>query len=944
MKTKHILLFLSFWAVARFALAVPHPAPFVWIDESGTGRHTFVCFRYDIEINTLPQHAELNLFADSYYKLYVNGHFVNFGPSRFYPENPRFDTYKLEPWLKKGKNTIGVLVLSNGMNTYQLVKNIGGFAAWGEIEADGNTFALATPGQWKCRRCEAWDAQTPKFSFAQGAVEVYDARKEIHGWNLPDVDLTGWKTPVVLKNQQAWGPLRPRTIEPLRHREIIPRSLLGIYNLQNEEEIYSFSLLAPDATKEDMNEDNRAFAYTWIYSPVDQQVDAGTWWGEHYLNGEGPLKDNGKPESRNNRINRTLSLKKGWNYLFVKYDLVWAYWSFFLSLPRDAGLIVAADKRTDSDLVFMTAGPFAGKERKKIQALTLPLKSPDELPRLSQAWKPKFKTDVAINPAQQIAWSTLNGQIAHHPALVTDIQIDTGGVAVLFDLGGNTHGRPFIEFSAPEGTVFDIGWEEDLCDNRLNVLKRSGVNTAARYTAAGGEGRFETFRPYGHRYLQINIYNNTSPVMLKRAGTIEHVYPLDKRGSFRCSDAMLNAIWELGWRTIRICADDVYIDPFRERGLYAGDLLAQTTLAYVTSGDTRLMRQSLEQIQGLYREALRDFTDQPTDRHGIRILSDYPVISFVNLCWYGNLTGDWDFVRESYPAYKAMMDSLMLEKGADGVYEHKGAFIEWIPINRNGKLAAMHALMAEAYLRMSELAGRFGYTDDSSRYALVHSELVETLQTRFWSADKGAFFDGYLDGKPMDSFFPASSAWPSLYGYTTPSQEAALSKFYASALADIGNVSRQGTATPYGGMYILGALYRQGYVELAEFFMRKYWSEMILRGDDTAWENFFYSPHESKSHGWSGAPTYYLSTQVLGVQLGYPEPTDLSKVTIAPQAETIDYASGTVPHPTGDVTVDWRVSGDNLFLNCVVAPGVEYIVSPRGRLAHKTLWVNGVKR
>jgi len=81
----------------------------------------------------------------------------------------------------------------------------------------------------------------------------------------------------------------------------------------------------------------------------------------------------------------------------------------------------------------------------------------------------------------------------------------------------------------------------------------------------------------------------------------------------------------------------------------------------------------------------------------------------------------------------------------------------------------------------------------------------------------------------------------------------------------------------------------------------------------------------------------------LGVQLGFPESTDLSKVTISPQSESIEWAKGIVPHPTGHVTIEWEVKGDNLFLNYKVSKGVEVIVKPKGRLARKKLWVNGKK-
>jgi len=69
--------------------------------------------------------------------------------------------------LKEGKNAIAVRVMSNGMNTYQLVKHTGGFIAWGEIKTPGKTFDLVTPGKWKCKQDKGYDQEAPKMTFAQ---------------------------------------------------------------------------------------------------------------------------------------------------------------------------------------------------------------------------------------------------------------------------------------------------------------------------------------------------------------------------------------------------------------------------------------------------------------------------------------------------------------------------------------------------------------------------------------------------------------------------------------------------------------------------------------------------------------------------------------------------------------------------------------------------------
>lgn len=917
---------------------------YVWINNSGTERFVNAYFRYNFTLEEVTDIADIQIFADSRYKLYVNNTFVNYGPARFYPENPEYDSYDISTYLKKGNNCIAVHVVSNGMNTYQLVQNQGGFIAWGKIEASGKSLNLQTPGNWKSARSQGYKESTPKFSFAQAPFEVYDANKGIHNWKTIDFDDSDWKKPVVLENQNAWGALKKRSIDHLQHRKYVPEHLMDAFEVEDDERTYSFQIKTPDQTTQEYWESPRLFAYTYIYSPQKQSIDAGLWWGEHFLNGEGPLPYQELKKGINNRHDISLDLKKGWNFFFVKYDVMFSSWDFYMALPKSANLILSPQKKKDPVNDFMTMGPFKDDEKTIVQNLDLPPKSPDDLPKeIKTQWVPRKTSDWTGNPSYEIAWSQFGDQINIHKSKVSDITIDKEkDVTLMFDMGFNSHGRLFIDYEAPRGTIVNLGWEEDATYGRPNILKRPGLFTAAQHIAKEGENYFETFKPYGHRYIQLLIQNANGPVTINKIGRIEQVYPLEKKGWFKCSDPMMNSIWDLGWRTIRICAEDVFLDPFRERGLYAGDLMAQTTLSYVTSGDLSLVRKSMREIQGLYGEVMRDFPDVQYDRHGIGLLGDYPLITLMNLRWYYDLSKDTAFIKESYPAYKTMMDSLYEKRNEKGIIGHYTGFIEWIQIEKKADLAPVHALIARAYSDLSFLSNVLKKKQQAKKYADISQEVSNTVKEKFWDKKKGAFFDGYKNGEKIESWFPASSAWPVIYNTTTNEQDQQISRFLEKELKEIGKINRKSKTTPYGGQYIIGALYKLNRADVAEKFIRKYWSYMILQGDDTAWENFYLDPHESKSHGWSGSPTYYMSTKTLGVQLGWPEPTDLSKITIAPQSASLSWAQGVVPHPLGNVYVEWEIKGEKLFLNYDAPENAEVIVKPAGRLAELKLIVNTI--
>ncbi len=930
-----------------------HQAPIVWINSEGDGRHVMTVFRNDFELSSVPGKAEINLFADSRFHLHVNGHFINFGPVRYYPQNPFYDTYDIAPFLKEGNNVIAVKVLSNGMNTYQLPKSIAGFAAWGEIKnSAGPDIALNTPGKWTCKLMKGLDSLAPKMSFALGAMEIYDARKDDQDWDKPGIDLSGWQEPVLIKEQDNWGRLRARHIPHLTQDEILPKSLEGKYPIRKTEDIYFFRVNGPDLTRKDFNKKRRIFAYTYIYSPKAQKVETGNWWGEFWLNGEGPITGEIDKEIPN-RINITYDLKKGWNYFFIKYGMVWGCWDYYLAVPESAGLIFSPTKDKNSENIFMTAGPFDDEEEEKVISLELPFNSPSALPDgLSEGWKGKKRGVTDGNPAWEVAWSRTGEKEDIHPSQVENLKADhPDGTAFVFDMGGKQLGRIFVDYEAPEGTIIDIAFSEDLKDEKPWVLKRAGIYTGTRFITSRDVSRLETFKPYGLRYMQVNVKSpGGEPVTINKAGVVSQIYPFEKVGSFKCSDPMMNAIWELGWRTLLVCSEDTYTDtPFRERGTYAGDALPQYAITLATSGDSRLIKQSLEYFSNAYGQLL---FPEKEKKHFVRgnpgsnsHLGDFPFHTLEFFRWYVEYTKDIDFALKLYPGYKTMCESALKHKTAQGLIDHGRPFIEWTQIDRSATLTSMQALIARSFDNLSTLAKIMGKSRDEKKYREIADSIADKTRELCWDDEKNAFRDGFKNGKPIDSYYPTSSAWPVNYDVSSKDQMEKLEDHFRKTLSDIGDKSRHRLATPYGGFYVLGALYKMGYEDIAEDFIRRYWSPMILKGDDTAWENFDDGTdgggQGTLSHAWSGGPTYYLSTRVLGVYLGYPDPVDYDKITIAPQAESIDWAEGTVPHPLGPVKVSWKVNGNKLLLNYELPERVECEVKPRGRLAEKELWVNG---
>ncbi|HYW95609.1 MAG TPA: alpha-L-rhamnosidase C-terminal domain-containing protein, partial [Bacteroidales bacterium] len=609
-------------------------------------------------------------------------------------------------------------------------------------------------------------------------------------------------------------------------------------------------------------------------------------------------------------------------------------------------LVFSPSKDPGSPYAFMAAGPFSAGEEQRARDLDVPFSNPEEaLSAFSVNWVPKERSLTAGNPAFEVAWSNFDKALPYQPSKVHDIDLDAsnGGTALIFDMGGKKLGRFFIDYQAPEGTTIDVAFTEDMHRGRPWILKRFGIYTAARTIAPGGKARFETFKPYGLRYLQVNIKSPGGPVHIAKTGVVNQVYPFQKTGSFTCSDPMMNRIWELGWRTLRVCAEDSYTDtPFRERGLYAGDALPEYAITLATSGDSRLIKRSVGMFADMYRDLMTPGAEKVKDN--VNAMGDFPLITLQFYAWAFSRTGDTDFAKEYYNGYKNMVETYLTSRTDNGLFKTKGAFIEWTQIDRQATLTTMQSLIIRSMKTMAWVAGKLGKTEDQTYFNQEADKSTKTMRKLCWDNQKEAFRDGFKNGKPIDHYYPISSAWPVLFNQTTAGEDSLLKKHFVNTLTDIGDVDRKRQITRYGSFYGLGALYSLGMEDLAESFIRKYWSPMILKYDDTAWENFGDGSEDegqgTLSHAWSGSPTYYLSTRVLGVHLGYPDFTDPDSVIIAPQTSTITWARGAVPHPKGVIRVDWQLRGDILFLDYKAPAGVKVDVKPAGMLAEKKLELN----
>lgn len=176
--------------------------------------NAWICYRADLNLAKKTKDYPVRIATDTKYWLWINGQQVVFegglkhGPS---PNDTYVDVVNLAPYLKKGKNTVAVLVWYFGKH---------GFAH----KSSGKTGllfspvkVLAQPLSWKVTLHPAYYQTTgkdqPNYRLAESNV-AFDARNDMEDWYKPAFDVSEWPDATSLGHEgiAPWGKLIERPI------------------------------------------------------------------------------------------------------------------------------------------------------------------------------------------------------------------------------------------------------------------------------------------------------------------------------------------------------------------------------------------------------------------------------------------------------------------------------------------------------------------------------------------------------------------------------------------------------------------------------------------------------------------------------------------------------------------------------------------------------------
>jgi len=322
----------------------------------------------------------------------------------------------------------------------------------------------------------------------------------------------------------------------------------------------------------------------------------------------------------------------------------------------------------------------------------------------------------------------------------------SGGASAIIRLG---YAEALYQPMAPGSGAMEKG-------NRNEIEGKQFVGARDRFIADGGPRR--TFRPLwwrAYRYLELDIETRGEPLTVEDLRATYVGFPFARRAQFDVGAPDVNLILDVGWRTARLCAHETYMDcPYYEQLQYVGDTRVQCLVSLFNTGDARLMRNAIDQINDSRQSNGCTMSRYPTRfEQFIPGFSLWWIAMVRDYWWYAD---DPAFVRSMLPGVRAVLSFFesYLQKNGSLSPLPWWRYFDWVPSWPNGEppqvltapepynssaLFDMHLLLAYGWA--ADLEGGLGLESMADFYRRRERQLRETVQTLYWDSAKQLYAD-----------------------------------------------------------------------------------------------------------------------------------------------------------------------------------------------------------
>jgi len=491
------------------------------------------------------------------------------------------------------------------------------------------------------------------------------------------------------------------------------------------------------------------------------------------------------------------------------------------------------------------------------------------------------------------------------------LRSEKNGNAVLLDFGKETFGYVKIHGLQGQGNVglfYGESKEEALSLDSGETIDRLHVNFKTKN---------DTTTTLTKAFRYVNVVLPAGATMDSVSMLYEYA-PVKDRGSFLCSDAEINKIYDVSKYTFHLNTREFFIDGIkRDRWVWSGDAYQSFLMNYYLLYDSPTVTRTLLALRG----------KDPVTSH-INTIMDYTFYWFMGIKDYYLYTGDKSFIAQFYPRMKILMDYCLSRTNKNGMLEGKAGdwvFIDWADgLSKKGELSFEQILFARSLEMMAESAAMVNRSDEAANYGQLAKTLKSKIMTTYWNADKHALVHSSIDGQQTANVTRYANMFGIFFNYFSPGQEQEVKKHVLL------NDNIQKIKTPYMRFYELEALCAMGEQPYVLKEMKAYWGGMLKEGATSFWEEYdpakkgtahlaMYGRPFGKSlcHAWGASPIYLLGKYYLGVK---PLSAAYAEWVCSPDLGGLKWMQGKVPTPDGEI--DLYCSRTEIKIKSPVGTGI----------------------
>ncbi|HEY1022997.1 MAG TPA: alpha-rhamnosidase, partial [Flavisolibacter sp.] len=309
--------------------------------------------------------------------------------------------------------------------------------------------------------------------------------------------------------------------------------------------------------------------------------------------------------------------------------------------------------------------------------------------------------------------------------------------AMLADFGKETFG--FIKLHGLQGkgkVTLYYG------ESKEEALSKAGA-VAVDFLALPQTAKKDSVMPLSKAFRYVNVVSE--PTLTFDSVSMLYEYAnVKERGSFRCSDSLINRIYDVSKYTLALNTREFFIDGIkRDRWVWSGDAYQSYLMNYYLYFDSPTVERTMAALRG----------KDPVTGH-INTIMDYTFYWFLGIYDYYLFTGDKTFIKQYYPRMQSLMAYVLGRRNKDGLLQGLPGdwiFIDWAAgLSKKGEVSFEQLLFARSLETMALCAEIVDDTESKEAYAKLAEEMKHKLFALYWNETKNAFVHSRVDGVQTD--------------------------------------------------------------------------------------------------------------------------------------------------------------------------------------------------